>query len=111
MRISDSTKIKLLSLTTLILLSVILLFIAFRLFFAIVNVFVYFVGLITLFCSTLIFIGVIIFIIYLVLMKSKRFKRVNFNFNKVIGICTSILFKVVLFLSCIDFILFIMYYR
>lgn len=108
MRISDSTKVKLLSLATLTLLSIILLFVAFRLFFAIVNVFVYFVGLVTLFCSSIIFVGVIIFMIYMFLIKSKRFKRINFSCNEVLDICISILFKVALFLLLIDLILFVM---
>ena len=109
MRISYSTKIKLLSLAALTLLSVILLFVAFRLFFAIVNVFVYFVGLVTLFCSSSIFVGVIIFMIYMVIRKFRSFKRADFSFNEAIDICISILFKIVLLLSCINLILFIIY--
>lgn len=109
MRISDYTKIKLLSLATLTLLSIILLFVAFRLFFAIVNVFVYFVGLVTLFCSSIIFVGVIIFMIYMVIRRFRGFKRMDLSCNEAIDMCISMLFKIVLFLLLIDFILFVIY--
>lgn len=111
MKINDSTKIKMLSLTCLTLLSIILLFVCFRLFVSIVNVFVYFTGLVTLFLCTLFFIGVILFIVYRIFIRFIHFKRVDLGFNEVLDMALSIQYKLILSLSLIDLVLFFVYYN
>ena len=105
MKIKDSTKIKLLSLLCLTLLNIVLLFVCFRLFIRITNVFVYFIGLITLFISTIFIIGLTIFIISKILMNSKHFKRIDLNLNKALDMALSIQRKFALLLFFINLIL------
>ena len=111
MKISDSKKIKLLSLLCLTLLSIILLFVCFRLFIRITNIFIYFTGLITLFLSIIFMISFIIFIIFKILTNSNHFKRVDFNVNNVLDKALSVQFKFVLFLSFIDLIFLMVYFN
>ena len=111
MKINDSTKIKVLSLICLTLLNIIFLFVCFRLFVRIVNVFVYFTGLATLFLCTLFFIVVIIFMVYRIVMRFGHFKRFDLRFNKVLDMALSIQYRLILSLSLFDLVLFFMYYN
>ncbi len=111
MKISDSTKIKVLNLVCLLFLNMILLFVCFRLFVRIVNVFVYFTGLITLFLCTIFFIVVILFILYRIFMRFRHFKRVGFRLGEVLDMALSFQYRLILFLSLIDLVLFFVYFN
>ncbi|MBC5995812.1 hypothetical protein EAI30_00125 [Romboutsia ilealis] len=111
MKISDSRKIKVLSLVCLMLLNMILFFVCFRLFVRIINVFVYFTGLVTLFLCTIFFIVVIIFMIYRISIKFRHFKRVGLRLDEVLDMALSIQYRLVLAFSLIDLILFCAYYN
>lgn len=109
MKNKNDIKIKLLSILCMTLLTIILLFISCRIFFAIINVFIYFTGLVTIFLYTLFIIGIITYLIFKIIIKSNKFNRNDLTIVEILDICISIHLKFNLSLLLINLILLTIY--
>ena len=106
MKINDSLKIKLLTLLSLTLLSIILLFTSFRLIFRITNTFIYLTGLITLFIGSIL--GVIA--IWIFIFKC-LFGRKKYNYNHYLDKVIDIKYLICLWLFLMLLILLFVYLK
>lgn len=106
----DKLKIKLLSMLSLSLMIIILFAVCFRLLRAIIGIFIYFTGLITIFIFSILFIMLIIFAMYKIIKNITFFKRGYINYEELLNTIITFEIKTSFTLFFISIILGLIYF-